>query len=230
MNCGIIQDLLPLYHDGVCSPESRAAVEAHLRECPACREALEAMDAPLPPAEAAVPDDAAAVRRLSREWQKGRRRSLWKGALLALALCAAVVGGLWALNTWTVLPVDSGAYEVRAYQLEDGRVGIRWSMDESGWYLLDWQEEADGVHWYLKRPLLHIAALDFDHRYGHGGDALFSQEDAMGTQALYFGLGEDALLLWQEGEQVDLPAATQAEASLWAPLQEVPAGEEDCFS
>ena len=55
MNCGIIQDLLPLYHDGVCSPESRAAVEAHLRECPACREALEAMDAPLPPAEAAVP-------------------------------------------------------------------------------------------------------------------------------------------------------------------------------
>ncbi len=54
MNCGIIQDLLPLYHDGVCSPESRAAVEAHLRECPACREALEAMDAPLPPAEAAV--------------------------------------------------------------------------------------------------------------------------------------------------------------------------------
>ena len=231
MNCGIIQDLLPLYHDGVCSPESRAAVEAHLRECPACREALEAMDAPLPPAEAAVPDDAAVVRRLSWEWRKGRRRSLWKGALLALALCAVLLGGLWVLNTWTVLPVDSNAYEVRAYRLGDGRMGIHYNVDESGWYILDWREEADGVHWYLKKPLLHTAILNFDHRNdSRSGDALFSQEDAMGTQALYFGLGETTLLLWRKGEQVDLPAATQAEASLWAPLQEVPAGEKDCFS
>ena len=27
MNCDIIQDLLPLYHDGVCSAASQAAVE-----------------------------------------------------------------------------------------------------------------------------------------------------------------------------------------------------------
>ena len=26
----IVQDLLPLYHDGVCSDKSRAAVEEHL--------------------------------------------------------------------------------------------------------------------------------------------------------------------------------------------------------
>ena len=41
MNCGIIQDLLALYHDGVCSPESRAAVEEHLQSCPECRAVLE---------------------------------------------------------------------------------------------------------------------------------------------------------------------------------------------
>ena len=40
MNCGIIQDLLPLYHDGVCSPESRTEVEEHLKTCPDCRAAL----------------------------------------------------------------------------------------------------------------------------------------------------------------------------------------------
>ena len=42
MNCGIIQDLLPLYHDGVCSDKSRAAVEEHLQTCEACRAALTA--------------------------------------------------------------------------------------------------------------------------------------------------------------------------------------------
>ncbi len=35
--CDLIRDLLPLYQDGVCSEESRAAVEEHLRECPSCR-------------------------------------------------------------------------------------------------------------------------------------------------------------------------------------------------
>ena len=33
----IVQDLLPLYHDGVCSDESRAAVEEHLKTCEDCR-------------------------------------------------------------------------------------------------------------------------------------------------------------------------------------------------
>ena len=42
----IVQDLLPLYHDGVCSEKSRAAVEEHLKACETCRAALAAMDAP----------------------------------------------------------------------------------------------------------------------------------------------------------------------------------------
>ena len=32
--CALIQDLLPLYRDGVCSDESRKAVEAHLKGLP----------------------------------------------------------------------------------------------------------------------------------------------------------------------------------------------------
>ena len=42
-NCGIIDDLLPLYVDGACSDESKAAIEAHLASCKACREKLERM-------------------------------------------------------------------------------------------------------------------------------------------------------------------------------------------
>lgn len=35
--CDMIQDLLPLYLDGVCSEESRKAVEQHLSECLSCK-------------------------------------------------------------------------------------------------------------------------------------------------------------------------------------------------
>lgn len=35
--CSLIQDLLPLYHDGVCSEESRNIIENHLAECSSCK-------------------------------------------------------------------------------------------------------------------------------------------------------------------------------------------------
>ena len=41
MNCKIIRDLLPLYHDGVVSEESRELVENHLKTCADCRKMLE---------------------------------------------------------------------------------------------------------------------------------------------------------------------------------------------
>ena len=52
MNCEIVRDLLPLYEDGLCSEESRKAVEEHLKTCEACREALSAAKADPIPAEA----------------------------------------------------------------------------------------------------------------------------------------------------------------------------------
>ncbi|MGN0333311.1 MAG: zf-HC2 domain-containing protein [Lachnospiraceae bacterium] len=37
-DCNIIQDLLPLYQDRICSEESRKIVEEHLKTCNTCRE------------------------------------------------------------------------------------------------------------------------------------------------------------------------------------------------
>lgn len=41
--CDLIQDLLPLYLDGVCSKGSKIAVEQHLSECASCKENYAAM-------------------------------------------------------------------------------------------------------------------------------------------------------------------------------------------
>ena len=88
----IVQDLLPLYHDGVCSEKSRAAVEEHLKACETCRAALAAMDAPLPGAKREVAaDDAAAVQKISEEWKKSKWKARLKGAAIAAAVCAVLV-------------------------------------------------------------------------------------------------------------------------------------------
>lgn len=92
MNCSVAADLLPLYHDGVCSDESRVLVEAHLAQCPACRAVLAALDAPA--RQTPPPDDGAAVRALARGWKRRRRRAVWLGALLAGAVLV-LAGALW---------------------------------------------------------------------------------------------------------------------------------------
>lgn len=43
ISCNIIKDLLPLYCDNMCSDDSRAVVEEHLKECEACGGELEKM-------------------------------------------------------------------------------------------------------------------------------------------------------------------------------------------
>ena len=41
--CGIIQDLLPLYVDGVCSEDSKKLIEDHVKTCDLCHAAQEKM-------------------------------------------------------------------------------------------------------------------------------------------------------------------------------------------
>ena len=226
MNCGIIRDLLPLYHDGVCSPESRAEVEEHLKNCPECRRVLEAVDGPLPEVEKAAADDAEAVRRLSGAWRKGRRLAGILGGIAVLTVCAAIAGGLWFLTAWTVVPMGGADYTLEPYRLEGGSVGVHWDFREGKetWYALEFREEEDGLHYYLERPILRIRLFRSD--YNQDGDALFDSGLKDDAEAVYFGLGEDSVLLWKEGEEAELPAATDAQENKWAaaesPPQEVP--------
>lgn len=87
-NCELIQDLLPLYEEDLCSPTSRQAVQEHLEECEHCRR----LTAPLPievPHE--IPDADHAVK---KSIKKVKRR--WLASLLAAVLAVPLV--LLSLN------------------------------------------------------------------------------------------------------------------------------------
>lgn len=88
LTCDIVQDLLPLYEDGVCSEGSRAAVEAHLKECAACR-GEQAAAGKLPEREL-VMDIPVEEKKVIGSFKKVRRR--WMLSLIAVLL---VVPVLW---------------------------------------------------------------------------------------------------------------------------------------
>ena len=80
--CDVVQDLLPLYVDGVCSADSRQLVEAHLAECDDCRRVL--ADLQESETEAAFHADAKAVIRAHNKHQS--KTALALGVLISVFL------------------------------------------------------------------------------------------------------------------------------------------------
>ncbi len=85
ISCEVIKDLLPLYHDGVCSTDSKKIVEEHLEQCESCRDELKSMDRELPVTNRNENlSEAEAVKKLSKRWKKGMVESVLKGAFSML--------------------------------------------------------------------------------------------------------------------------------------------------
>lgn len=87
--CGIIRDLLPLYHDNVCSAESREAVDEHLTECNECAEFYEKLLDDR--TELVVPEreqqKAASFKAVSRRIKRGTKIVIISAAALLMIVC-----------------------------------------------------------------------------------------------------------------------------------------------
>lgn len=105
VTCDVIRDLLPVYHDDVCSPDSRALVEEHLRGCEACREAFHVLKEDM-----AIPHptpEAEAMKKLNKAWKKVKRKSLAKGLMAAALVLALLVGGFFTVFAMPRMEGDS---------------------------------------------------------------------------------------------------------------------------
>ena len=95
LSCKVIEDMLPMYYDGVCSDESAALVEEHLKECPECRAYYKKYD----PVEGIKMDmsisDAEDFVLLAKQMRK-RRLLLWGGFLSYVSATLVALVLYWA--------------------------------------------------------------------------------------------------------------------------------------
>lgn len=93
--CNMIKDLFPLYHDGVCSEESKKAVEQHLSGCSCCKEYYAAMcetDGIIIP-----PPDADMECQKAASFQAVRKKLLHRQILAVAASFALITGAALAV-------------------------------------------------------------------------------------------------------------------------------------
>ena len=96
--CSVIQDLLPLYHDNVCSPESSAMIEEHLKDCEACQEEFHKLEeSPLP--------ESLNERKTEKESLKGIKnvKKVLKKKRVRVSVITAVVVLLLCIPGWFVM-------------------------------------------------------------------------------------------------------------------------------
>lgn len=122
--CGIIDDLLPLYVDGACSTESKAAIEAHLTSCEACRRKLERMQSDTVVTETSKSFDEIPVAKYAKKVRKHRIKltvGVVTMSVIAACLISLVFLTLQDMHNYAnpiIYEVETGTYNLTSNDLE----------------------------------------------------------------------------------------------------------------
>lgn len=219
--CKVVEDLLPLYHDGVCSGESKNLVEEHIATCAACKDFLHSLK------EEMTPDRVDAAKPLNviyKEWKKSMKKSLLKGFLTAILICVVLFGAFVAATQWRFIEISTFDMEIaEIYQLKDGRILYKLDVPNNV-YCREFKfvTTEDGREYIIPvRPLIDTAEIDGYESYlddylmiDHAENNAYQKSNG-GPHITKWYLGSpgsySALLIYEEGMELEhAPAALEA--------------------
>ncbi len=211
--CEMIRDLLPLYHDNVCSEVSKTLVNEHLKVCDACNQILKGIqeEVDMPKLEA---DEGKPLRTIRRNMKRKTRRN---GILIGLAVFLVVFCSWFSLTQSCSVPIDAEDYTVNTVlKLSNGMYYLEYSHPYSAIsFCADIHRTEDGaIHLREYRPrvvfrketaepVVRSWLLDPEH------DTMYSDTGVeVPLTAFYVGCPDegDGLLVWSL--DMDVPMAT----------------------
>ena len=220
-SCNIIEDLLPLYVDDVCSGDSRMLVDEHIAECPECclklKEMRDGTD---------VKADIRPLKNVGRWLEKLRLKALIKGLLNGVIFTAVLVFGYFFLTQMHIMKVPAERVIVSdVCELSDGNIAFHFYIDD-GYDLNAIEETRDSNgNMYItpKRTVIQKKRLDgfysglFNTYYAIGiqtdssetSETMldFSFDTGEEPNAIYLRLRDEDVLIWEKG--MELPAASE---------------------
>ena len=219
VSCEVVQDLLPLYHDGVCSKDSAEIVDAHLQDCEVCKKMLADMDADIMP-EAI--EEAKPLFSIQINWNNVRRKAFLKGLAIAVCLFLVISIGKYVLTEWKCVPMDKDDLVlIEVFQTSDGWIHFGYNDLYDMNYYSTSVILADDGNGYVEcyRPIL--AKREENAPKHSSGGIGFSQEmnchdkdgNLVTVERIYLGIANDperSILVWEKGMEVR-PATAEEE-------------------
>ena len=217
LSCEVIKDLLPLYHDNVCSEESHLLVEDHVSRCRNCQEYLEkfSKDYNYP---ALNQEEAKPMQSIAKIWRKDKAKSFIKGSLIALTICSLMIGLFIGLTQWKIIPVPADLLEVTdVYQLSDGQIVYHLNIpDDLELRFIKFTSYKDGSYYHTPYRSVIERKRIMDHGLFNGYNTIDIAQinanqkvlgDSTEITSCYVGPKEDGILIWEKG--MELPAASE---------------------
>lgn len=135
--CALVRDLLPLYHDNVCAPESADAVEEHLRDCGDCREFYHGLGERQEKNQLACLPQAATLMRV-------KKKIRLQYVLVAVCVLLLCVGGGMGLGMWmNRVTIDIPVENVEYARFEEGAEVTQYSANLEVWGALKIKVKTD---------------------------------------------------------------------------------------
>lgn len=148
LTCGVVEDLLPSYAEGLTSPETNGAVERHLSGCEACSAKLAAMRSPEPEQERE--ETAKEVDYLKKVKRRG-----WKRVALAVVLTVLVLVGALAAKVFVIgWPGEADHISDPTTSVEDDTLQVRFYCLYASHTFYGWEQaQEDGVVTFTAREV-----------------------------------------------------------------------------
>ncbi|NQX46922.1 zf-HC2 domain-containing protein [Paenibacillus tritici] len=214
--CDVIQDLLPLYYDEICSESTKQLVEEHLAVCADCRSALEQMQSSL---NLTLQEkelntlEGSGLQNIKKWWSRTRWIAFIRGMIVAASLCGILIIGYWVLFRWNIQPVSSDQikiFDIRArsngeiafqIQIRGGYAQVKNTLkDDGSYYITPVHPLIVSKRDKTNTPVIsgmYVNPLNLRAYYkNHGKDTEIT--------SIYYGSPDQPILIWKKG--MALPA------------------------
>lgn len=216
ISCHVVEDLLPLYHDLVCTQESNALIEEHLKECQQCKKLLSKIEGELAPMTSAI-DDTAPIKSIKKQWIMANKKSRIKGAVSAIFICVCLISAYYGLTQWKFIPVSTELLDVtEVSRLSDGRIVYHLNVkDNKDLSHIKFTYNDDGSFYMTPMRAVFEKPRIVDVGLYNNYDVVdfeFIKSNAEANNvdidmtSCYFGTDEDSILIWKAG--MELPKAS----------------------
>ena len=179
MKCGMIQDLLPLYHENLTSQDSNQEIEKHLETCKTCAEFYETIK--LNPTTQEMPNhDIQPLKKV--------KNSVLIKTIVSFFVGAVLLASIFLFLFWGVIPAKQEDIQVSytAEMLENGDYEIDFEFSATGNWILNPRVKRTENSFYQEELKLYcVKKIPYDNRetgdfsLGFVKTEPFSEEDIL---------------------------------------------------
>ncbi|MGE7614105.1 zf-HC2 domain-containing protein [Paenibacillus sp. FSL F4-0243] len=221
ISCDVVQDLLPLYYDDICSETSKGLVEEHLVDCPDCRSSLEQLKSSLslPIQDMEVNKlEGKGLQSIKRMWSRTRSMAFMKGLFVAASVFGMLIVGYFGLFRWNILPVSSDHIIISDIRtISSGEIAFRVQIRDGYSFAHVKNTVKDDGSFYMIPVHPLIISKKYNASNPVNGEMFVNPLNVRAYQkkygkdveitSIYYGSPDHPILIWKKG--MELPTASR---------------------